>query len=253
MLIRKVSFRRFCAGFAGTPWDHVFHFTGDAALAQLFLENAMDIRFLVLILDLVTAFFAANLARAEYGRLACLPAIGRVLPGKALIQNQVGGRCRTDVEVLVQPKSLPGARKIEAAFLPIATDARLIAPLGQHVAFAFSDVKVSTRAVAVALFVVARFKARDVGLHHTGAHDHESVSTAPSAALPLVERQLLDVGNKVGFPNSTAVKLRLGSKVVRLPGISVVEVVRIVEDKVLAGPLTQQLRQVGHRKPARAA
>ena len=74
-----------------------------------------------------------------------------------------------------------------------------------------------------------------------------------AAALPLVERQLLDVGNKVGFPNSTAVKLRLGGKVVRLPGISVVEVVRIVEDKVLAGPLTQQLRQVGHGKPARAA
>ena len=163
MLVWKVGLRGFCAGLAGTPWDHVFHFTGDAALAQLFLENPMDIRFLVLVLDLVTAFLAANLTRAQHCRLACLPAIGRVLPGKALVQNQVGGRRGTDVEVLVQPKSLPGARKIKAAFLPIATDARLVAPLGQDVAFALSDVKVSTGAVAVALFVVARFEAERRG------------------------------------------------------------------------------------------
>src|SRR4030095_11023288 len=94
MLIREVSLRCFCARFARTPWDHVFHFTGDTALAQLFLENARNIRLLVLILNLVTAFLAAALARAEHGRLACLPPIGRILTGKALVQNQVGGRCR---------------------------------------------------------------------------------------------------------------------------------------------------------------
>src|SRR5215831_7534357 len=111
----------------------------------------------------------------------------------------------------------------------------------------------STRAVAVALLVVAGFEARDMGLHHTGAHYHESVGTASAAALPFIERQLLDVGNKVRLPDSTAVKFCLGGKVVRLPGISVVELVGIVEDKVLAGPLTQQLRQVGHGKPACAS
>src|SRR5499426_3354012 len=111
----------------------------------------------------------------------------------------------------------------------------------------------SPRTVTVRLLVVAGFEARDVGLHHTGAHYHESVGTAAAAALPLIERQFLDVGDKVRLPDSTAVKFCLGGKVVRLPRISVVEVVGIVEDKVLAGPLTQQLRQVGHREPARAS
>src|SRR5215475_13362331 len=111
----------------------------------------------------------------------------------------------------------------------------------------------SPRTVAVRLLVVAGFEARDVGLHHTGAHYHEGVGTASAAALPFIERQLLDVGDKIRLPDSTAVEFCLGGKVVRLPGISVVEVVEIIEDKVLAGPLTQQLRQVGHRKPARAS
>src|SRR4029453_15692342 len=107
------------------------------------------------------------------------------------------------------------------AFLPVATDARLVAPLGQHVAFALSDVEVSTRAVAGALLVVARFEARDMGFHHAGAHHHEGVGTASAPALPLVERQLLDVGDKVRLPDSTAVTLRLGGKVVRLAGIAI--------------------------------
>src|SRR4029453_3064789 len=146
---------------------------------------------------------------------------------------------------MVQPKSLPGTRKVETAFLPSATDARLVVPLGQHVAFALSDVEVSTRAVAVALLVVARFETRDVGLHHTGAHHHKGVGAASSATLPLVEWKLLDVGDKVRLPDSTAVKLRLG-------GIAIVKIVRIVEDEILAGPLSHQLRQVGHGKPTRA-
>src|SRR5262249_17827900 len=117
MFVWEVSLRRFGSGLAGTPGDHVFHFAGDAALAQLFLEYVMDIRLLVLILDLVAAFLATGLACAQHSRLVCLPAIGRILAGKTLVQNQVGGRCRTDVEVLMQPKSLSGARKIETAFL----------------------------------------------------------------------------------------------------------------------------------------
>jgi hypothetical protein len=59
-------------------------------------------------------------------------------------------------------------------------------------------------------------------------------------------------GIKVRLPDSSAVELRLGGKVVRFAGVAIVEIVRIVEDKILAGPLPQQLRQVGHGKPARA-
>ena len=106
--------------------------------------------------------------------------------------------------------------------------------------------------MAVAFLVVARFEARDMGLHHAGAHHHKGVGTASSATLPFVERQLFDVGDKVCLPDATAVKLRLGGKVVRLAGIAIVEIVSIVEDKILAGPLPQELRQVGYRKPPRA-
>ena len=64
MFVWKVSLRSLGSRFAGTPGDHVFHFAGDAALAQLFLEHLMDIRFLVLVLHLITAFLATDLARA---------------------------------------------------------------------------------------------------------------------------------------------------------------------------------------------
>ena len=148
--------------------------------------------------------------------------------------------------MLVQPKSLPGARKVETAFFPVATDAWLVAPLGQHVTFALSNVEVRTRTVAVAFFVVARLEARDMRFHHARAHYHKGVGTASSATLPFVERKLLDVGDKVRLPDPTTVKLRLGVKVVRLAGVAIVEIVGIVEDKILAGPLAQELRQVGH-------
>src|SRR5262245_32504295 len=129
MLVWEVRLRRFGSGLAGTPGDHVFHFARDATLAQLFLEYMMDILLLVLVLHLVAAFLATDLARAQHSRLACLPAIGGILAGKALVQNQVGGRRGTNIEMLMQPKPLAGARKIEAAFLPVTADARLVAPL----------------------------------------------------------------------------------------------------------------------------
>src|SRR5262245_17212103 len=192
MFVWEVSLRGFGSRFAGTPGDHVFHFAGDAALEQLFFEYTMDISLLVLVLHLVTAFLTTDLARTQHSRFACLPTMCRILARKALVQNQVVGRCWTDVEVLMQQKPLPGARKIETAFLPVTADARLVAPLSYHVALAFSDVKMSPRTVAVSLLVVAGFEARDVGLHHTGAHYHESVGTSSAAALPLVQRQLFD-------------------------------------------------------------
>src|SRR5262249_44880183 len=183
MLVWEVSLRGFGSRFASTPGDHVFHFASDATLAQLFLEYTMDISLLVLVLYLVTAFLTTDLARAQYSRFACLPTMGRILARKALIQNQVGGRCWTDVKVLMQPKSLSGSRKIEAAFFPVTADARFVAPLSEHITLAFSNIKMRTRAVAVGLLVVAGFEARDVGLHHTGAHYHEGVGTASAAAL----------------------------------------------------------------------
>src|SRR5262245_65479513 len=103
MLVWEVSLRGFGSGLAVTPGDHVFHFAGDAALAQLFLEYVMDIRLLVLVLDLITAFLATDLARAQHSRFACLPPIGGILAGKTLVQYQVGGRRWTDVKVLMQP------------------------------------------------------------------------------------------------------------------------------------------------------
>src|SRR5437667_3039935 len=153
--------------------------------------------------------------------------------------------------MLVQPESLPGAGKIETAFLPIATDARLVAPLGQHVAFTLSDVEVRSRAVPMRLLVVARFEAGDMGLHHAGAHDHERVRTTASSAFPFVERELFNIRVKVGLPDPAAVKLSLGAEIVRLTGVAVLEVVGVIEDEILAGPLPQQLRKIGHGKPAR--
>ena len=85
VLVEKMGFDRFRPGFTGTPRDHVFHFAGDAAFAQFFLENTMDIRLLVLVLDLVTAFLSADLTCTQHRGLACLPAIDRVFAGKALV------------------------------------------------------------------------------------------------------------------------------------------------------------------------
>src|SRR5262245_32103775 len=109
MLVRKVSLGGFGSGLAGTPWHHIFHFTGDAALAQLVFENSMDIRLLVLVLNLVAAFLATHFTRAQHRRLARLPSGCRIFAGKALVQDQVSGRRGTHVEVLMQPKPLAGA------------------------------------------------------------------------------------------------------------------------------------------------
>src|SRR5262249_27798853 len=98
MLVWEVSLRGFGSRFAGTPGDHVFHFASDATLAQLFLKYTMDISLLVLVLYLVPAFLPTDLARPHYRKFACLPTMGRILARRALIQNQVVGRCWTDVK-----------------------------------------------------------------------------------------------------------------------------------------------------------
>src|SRR2546427_9679689 len=102
--------------------------------------------------------------------------------------------------MLVQPESLPGAGKIETAFLPIATDARLVAPLGQHVAFTLGDVEMRSRAVPMRFLVVARFEGGDVGLHHAGPHDHGRVRTAAPSPFPFSEGQLFTIRASVDLP-----------------------------------------------------
>ena len=72
----------------------------------------MDLRIFILVLDLIAAFFAADFALAQHGGLTRLPAVGRVLARDALIHHQVSCRSGADVEMLVQPESLAGARQI---------------------------------------------------------------------------------------------------------------------------------------------
>ena len=90
-----------------------------------------------------------------------------------------------------------------------------------------------------------------MGFHQPRAHDHERVGAAAAPALPLVERQLADVRDEVGFPHPAAVQLGLGVEVVGLTLVAVVEVVVVVEDEVLGVPLPKKLGQVGDREPAR--
>src|SRR5262249_27553533 len=141
---------------------------------------------LILVLDLITAFLPADLTCTQHRRLVRLPAICRIFAREALIQNQIGSWCGTNIKVLVQPKSFAGTRKIKTAFFPIATYPRFAAALGQHVTFALENVKMRPRPVPVAFLIVTRLEARDMGLHHAGAHHHEGVGTAAAAALPLV-------------------------------------------------------------------
>src|SRR5262245_41186794 len=101
------------------------------------------------------------------------------------------------------------------------------------------------------LFIVARLKARDMRLHHAGAHHHKRVSATAAAALPFVEGKLLDVRNEIGFPHTSFVELSLGGEIIRVASVAVGEVIRIIKNEVFAGPLAQKLRQVGHGKPAR--
>src|SRR2546422_4064460 len=109
----------------------------------------------------------------------------------------------------------------------------------------------SAGAVAVAFLVVARFEARHMRLHHAGAHHHKCVGAAATAALPFVERQFLDVGNEIGFPYPSLVKLGFSREIVSAAGVTVGEIVGVVEDEIFAGPLPQELRQVGDGKPPR--
>src|SRR6266542_3783040 len=88
VLVEKERFRAFCTG----------------------LEDLMDLRIFILILDLMAAFLAADFALAQHRGLARLPAIGGVLTRDALIHHQIGGGGRADVEMLMQPESLAGAR-----------------------------------------------------------------------------------------------------------------------------------------------
>ena len=76
---------------------------------------------------------------------------------------------------------------------------------------------------------------------------------AAAAAFPFVERQFFDVGNEIGFPYPSLVKLGLGGEIVRSARIAIGEIVGIVKNKIFARPLAQQLRQIGDGKPARRA
>src|SRR5919106_3596099 len=196
VLVRKVRLGSFRSGLPGAPWNQLLHLAGEPALFKLVLEDAMDLRVLVLILDLTTAFLAADLTGAEHGGVERLPAGCRVLAGKALVHHQVGGGSCAYVEVLMQPLSLAGTRKIKTAFFPVATDAWLAASLGQYIAFTLGNIEVRPGTVPVRFLVMARFETGDVRLHHSGAHDHERVRTTAASALPFVERQLLDIRDK---------------------------------------------------------
>src|SRR5262247_2280920 len=111
MLVQEVGLSRYRSGLSGAPRDHVFHLAGKPALAQLVLEDAMDLRILVLVLYLMAAFLAAHLARPEDGGDVRLPPSCGVLARHALIHDQIGGGSGTHVEMLVQPKPFPGARE----------------------------------------------------------------------------------------------------------------------------------------------
>src|SRR5918996_2433355 len=87
VLVQKVRLGRFRSGLAGAPWNQLLHLAGEPALFKLVLEDAMDLRVLVLILDLTTAFLAADLTGAEHGGVERLPAGCRVLAGKALVHH----------------------------------------------------------------------------------------------------------------------------------------------------------------------
>ena len=79
MLVLEVGLDGLGTGFASAPGDQVLHPAGDPPLGQLFLEDEVDFRVLVVVLRLVAALLAADLAAAEDGGLVCQPTGAGVL------------------------------------------------------------------------------------------------------------------------------------------------------------------------------
>src|SRR5712692_2851041 len=222
------------------PGDEEFHSAGGAVLRQLCFEEAVDVRILVLVLDLRSAFLHADV---RLGGCAESPPAAA-----AAAQRQVPGRFGAGVEMLVDAV-FPG-HDHHASPTPRALPALLAFSPQQREARTRKNEQMRSRAVLVSLFVGPYRELRDMRREvRLGQLEHGVYSSGPPLH-PAVQLQVARIRDEAGLPAAALVQLARATEELGLSLETIDELERVVENKLAILVMAQRGRQIRHRDVA---
>src|SRR6185312_6841622 len=215
---------------------------GHAALGQGLGEIAIDLRILLLELDLHLPELALAGAEARHAH-------AQGVLGIVVADGEVARRLAAQIEMLMPP---PFGRREHGAGLPF--DAlRLIAILPQQrIALAVENHDMGAGAVAMRLLVGAGVEGGDVRRQRIVAQGQEGGLGALAAHLPVIELELADIADEIDAREARAEIFGRLLEIVGIARIAFLEGVIAAEDELLVVIEAQdQRRVVDHEEPRR--
>src|SRR5262245_50333094 len=178
--------------------DVFSHPRGHAMLAQLLQIDRMDARVLVLVFDLATALFHADVHAQEDTALVGGERITQAAEGDGKVPRRITRRIEMLMEHLVRWGEHPAVPPVDAHEILVA----FIPEQRETVSGHGKDVKV--RPVPVRFLVGADSHLRAVCVHGAWGQDEHHTGPAGAALLPRLQLEAGEVGNEIRFPHVAA-------------------------------------------------